>query len=284
MSELREEVLAAYGGAERWRAVTAITAHGTFGGLLRSRFPGNRMAHVTVRVQLAEQHAVFEDFSQAGQRGVFNRDEVRIETHDGRLVDSRRDPRTAFAGLGGLRRNLRWDALDATYFAGYAWWNYLTMPIHLTREGVIVTEGDTWHEAGEQWRRLEANFPPAIHTHSPQQTFYVDAAGLIRRHDYTAQPVGHWAHAAHYCSDHKQIDGLLFPARRRVHPRGPTGRPLRYPTLVALDIDQIEIETSHRQRALPPEIGSKNRSNPPKTGATTRPASRSTGESRRSGA
>jgi len=55
MSGLLDEVLAAHGGLERWQAVTALTAHGTFGGLLRSRFPGNRMANVTVRVQLAGQ-------------------------------------------------------------------------------------------------------------------------------------------------------------------------------------------------------------------------------------
>lgn len=249
MSELLDEVVVAHGGYERWRAVTAITAHGTFGGLLRSRFPGNRMANVTVRVLLAEQHAAFDHFPQAGQRAVFDRGDVRIETYDGALVDSRRDARAAFAGLSGLRRNLRWDALDATYFSGYAWWNYLAAPILLTHEGVTVTERDAWPEAGDQWRRLEVSFPPGIHTHSPRQTFYVDAAGLIRRHDYTAQPVSRWAHAAHYCSAHQRIGGLVFPARRRVRPRGPAGRSLRHPILVALDIDRIEVETPHRQCA-----------------------------------
>jgi hypothetical protein len=60
MSGLLDEVFAARGGLERWRAVTALTARGTFGGLLRSRFPGNRMTNMTVRVQLAEQHAVLK--------------------------------------------------------------------------------------------------------------------------------------------------------------------------------------------------------------------------------
>jgi hypothetical protein len=67
MSGLLDEVLTAHGGLERWRAVTALTAHGRFGGLLRSRFPENRMANVTVRVQLAEQHAVFHGFPQEDQ-------------------------------------------------------------------------------------------------------------------------------------------------------------------------------------------------------------------------
>jgi hypothetical protein len=243
MSGLLDEVVAAHGGIERWQAVTALTAHGRFGGLLRARFPGNRMAEVTVRVQSAQQHAVFYGFPQDNQRVVFDRGDVRIETRDGELIKSRRNARAAFAGLGSLRRYLRWDALDAAYFAGYAWWNYLLSPMLLTREGVTIAEGDTWLESGEQWRRLEVSFPPDIHTHSPRQTFYIDGAGLIRRHDYVAEPIGSWARAAHYCTDHRRFAGLVFPTRRRVRPRGPGGRSLPHPVLVALDIDQIEIET-----------------------------------------
>lgn len=242
MSGLLDEVLSAHGGLERWRAVTAIIALGRFGGLLRSRFPENRMTAVTVRVRLAEQHAVFYGFPQEDQQAVFDRGDVRIESGDGDLISTRRNARAAFAGLGALRRNLRWDALDAAYFAGYAWWNYLSMPMLLTREGLTITEGDTWAEAGERWRRLEVSFPPDIHTHSQRQTFYVDAAGFIRRHDYVAQPIGAWARAAHYCTDHRQFDGLVFPTRRRVHARGPGGRRLPYPILVALDIDRIDTE------------------------------------------
>jgi hypothetical protein len=243
MSELLDEVVAAHGGQKRWRAVTAMTAHGRFGGMLRSRFPGNRMAALTVRVHLAQQRAVFSGFPHDDQQAVFDRGDVRIETRHGELINARRNARAAFTGLSGLRRNLRWDALDATYFAGYAFWNYLSTPVLLAREGVTATERDTWPEAGEQWRRLEVTFPPDIHTHCPRQTFYLDAAGLIRRHDYIAQPIGRWARAAHYCDDHQHFGGLLFPARRRVHPQGPHGRALAHPILVALDIEHIEIET-----------------------------------------
>ncbi|MEV6253202.1 hypothetical protein AB0L97_08085 [Nocardia sp. NPDC051911] len=240
---LLDEVLTAHGGLERWRAVTALTAHGRFGGLLRSRFPGNRMAEVSVRVQLAHQRAVFRGFPRTDQQAVFDGGAVRIETRDGGLISARRNARAAFAGFSGLRRNLRWDALDAAYFAGYAFWNYLSTPLLLTREGVAITEGDTWQEAGQRWWRLEVDFPPDLHTHSRHQTFYIDAAGLIRRHDYIAHPIGRWAHAAHYCSDHQRFAGLVFPARRRVFPQGPGGRTLPHPILVALDIDNIEIET-----------------------------------------
>jgi hypothetical protein len=197
---------------------------------------------VVVRVELGEQRAVFNGFPAERRLAVFDGDEVRIETTEGEVTAIRRNPRSVFRGVSALRRNFRWDALDAGYFAGYAWWNYLATPLLLTRERVTVHEGEPWHEGGEQWRRLEVTFPSDIHTHSQRQTFYVDASGLIRRHDYVAEPIGRWARAAHYCDEHREFGGLVFPTRRRVRPRGPGGRSLRGPTLVALDIDRIEIE------------------------------------------
>lgn len=243
MSSLLDEVLEAHGGLARWRSVSEARATGRFGGLLRSRLPGNRMANVALRMHFDDQWIAFDDFPAAGRHAVFDRGVVRIESDDGdEVLESRSEPRTMFTGLSGLRRNFSWDALDATYFAGYAWWNYLSTPLLLTRDGVKVREGDPWRERGETWRRLEARFSPGLHTHSPQQTFYVDASGLIRRHDYVAEPVGRWARAAHYCDDHRDFDGLVFPTRRRVHPIGPRGRALAAPTLVALDIEDVNLK------------------------------------------
>ncbi len=98
MSELLDEVLTAHGGAERWRSVSAITARGRLDGLLPKRFPGNKLANFTVAVQVAEQHTVLHDFPQAGKRAVFDRGDVRIESHDGQQLDTRTDPRSAFSG------------------------------------------------------------------------------------------------------------------------------------------------------------------------------------------
>lgn len=237
---LLDEVVAAHGGVAGWRSVTAITAHGRFGGLLSARFPGNHMAELTVRVRPAEQHAVVSGFPRADLRAVFDRGDVRIETVDGELVSARRNARAAF---GGLRRTFRWDALDAAYFAGYASWNYLTTPLLLTREGVTVAEG----AAGARWRRLVVSFPPDLHTHSPRQTFHIDAAGLVRRHDYVAEPVGRWARAAQFCDEHRWFAGLAFPTRRRVRPRA-GGRALPGPILVSLDIDHVDVERPEVRR------------------------------------
>jgi hypothetical protein len=241
MSGVLDEVLAAHGGLDRWRAAGTISALGRFGGVLRSRMPGNRMASVALQMDLAEQRIAFDGFPTSGQRAIFDAGDVRVESRDGEVLRSRHDARAMFSGFSSLRRNVRWDALDATYFAGYAWWNYLSTPLLLTRSGVEVSEGDPWQERGETWRRLEVQFPAGLHTHSAHQTFYVDSAGLIRRHDYTAEPIGRWAHAAHYCDDHETFDGLVFPTRRRVHPIGPGGRALPRPTLVALDIEHITV-------------------------------------------
>jgi hypothetical protein len=168
---------------------------------------------------------------------------VRIERHDGEVLSSRAEARAEFFGRAGLRRNLRWDPLDSVYFAGYAMWNYLTFPYLLTREGVEVSDGDTWQEGGETWRRLDANFPPDIDTHSRRQTFYVDAGGRLRRHDYVPEVIGRWARSAHYCADLVRAGGLLFPTRRWVLLIGPSNRSLPFPATVTLQLTDVRVET-----------------------------------------
>lgn len=243
VNELLDEILVAAGGLERWSTVTTLAASGRISGLLSSRFPGNRLADFTMRVKVSEQHTVITGFPRDDQQGVFEHGNVRIETRNGELVDSRDDPRTAFSGLTGIRRNLRWDPLDTAYFAGYAFWNYLTAPMLLNRKDLTITRGETWLEGDEEWRRLHVQFPTKLHTHSTRQTFYIDANGLIRRHDFTAEPVGRWARAAHYSTDHQNFEGIIVPTRRRIYPLGPRGRSLTRPTLLALDMDHLEIAT-----------------------------------------
>jgi len=44
--------------------------------------------------------------------------------------------------------------------------------------------------------------------------------------------------AAHYQSDHREFGGLVFPTRRRVHPRKVDGRP-RHPILIWIDAADV---------------------------------------------
>ena len=240
---LLDQVLEAHGGLERWRAARTISARMRSGGLLiRTRVPGNRFADYHVTVDVDQPRAVMAPFPEKGRRGVFERGAVRIETEAGDVVASRDDPRPAFFGRAGLRRNLRWDALDSAYFAGYALWNYLTTPLLLTRDGVEVGDGDDWEEEGERWRRLEAVFPASLDTHSRKQSFYFDAQGRLRRHDYVAEVIGAWAKGAHYCTEHVQAGGLVFPTRRWVRPIRPGNRSLRFPTMVWLELSELHVE------------------------------------------
>lgn len=247
-ASLLDEVLEAHGGAKRWREARTVSARVRSGGLmLRTRVPGNRFADYRLTVDLHRPRAVLDPFPRFGERAVYEDRAVRIETADGEPLESRADPRPAFFGLSGARRNLRWDALDAAYFAGYAMWNYIATPHLLTRPGIEVAEAEQWTESGETWRRLEATFPPAIDTHSTRQTFYYDARGLLRRHDYTAEVVARWARAAHYCADHAQAGGLVFPTTRRVVPLGPANRALPGPTLVSLELSELHVEPHPRE-------------------------------------
>jgi hypothetical protein len=237
---LLDEVFEAYGGTAPWDAARRVEARARSGGfLLRSRVPGSRFADYRLTVELGEERTVLDPFPEPGVRGVFERGSARLERGDGEVLASRAEPRRAFFGRAGLRRNLRWDPLDATYFAGYAMWNYLSFPRLLARGDVAVHELEPW----QGLRRLQAEFAAGLDTHSPRQTFYFDARGLLVRHDYVADVVGRWARAAHLCAGHVTVDGLVFPTRRRVLPIGPRNRPARFPTMVWIELAELRVET-----------------------------------------
>jgi hypothetical protein len=240
--QLLDAVVGAHGGLERWRAARTITARARSGGLLlRTRAASNRFAEYAITAGVGDELAIFDPYPGPGRRGVFDHGAVRIETADGEVVEERAQPRPLFFGRSGLRRNFRWDALDSVYFAGYAMWNYLNAPWMLMRDDFEVREGEPWSEDGERLRRLEVTFPEGFDTHSREQTFYFDSARMLRRHDYVAEPVGGWAHAAHHCADHIEAGGLTFPTRRWVRPIGPGNRAMPFPTMVWIELDRIRV-------------------------------------------
>jgi hypothetical protein len=192
-------------------------------------------ADMTVDVQ--HERLVYENFT-GPLRGVFTPGRVAIERRDGKVVAERTSPREAFAGYGP---NTPWDQLHALYFAGYALWNYLTAPYLLTRPGMVVEEIEPWEEAGENWRRLRATLPDDIATHARQQTFYYNAAGLLRRHDYAAEVLG-GGPAAHFCEKHlTTASGMVFPTHRYVVPIDKTGAVLLEPILITIDLTEISV-------------------------------------------
>ena len=236
---LIDRVIERYGGMHRWSGIDKITMHARTGGVaLPLRFKFGAFKDYRARIRVHEPHVRITPHPEAGMQGIFSGDDVRIETEAGEAIQVRQTARKAFQDW---RHKIWWDHLDAIHFAGYALWNYLTTPFLLCRPGIQLEERPLWQENNESWHRLRATFPPDIPTHSPVQTFYFNADGLLRRHDYTALVFGNFAKAAHYSRDHKIVNGIPFPTHRRVFPRRKDGSPLRAITLVSIDIEDIQI-------------------------------------------
>ncbi|WP_326565446.1 hypothetical protein VSH64_26730 [Amycolatopsis rhabdoformis] len=236
MGDLLDFAVEAHGGLKRWCELRTVTAHLANGGVV---FPLKGQAGVlddiTVQVDLHRQFTSHAPFGEPGLRTAFRGEHVAIENEAGEVVAERDHTRASFAGH---TLESKWDRLQTAYFAGYAMWTYLTTPFTLMRPGFRTEELDPWHEDGETWRRLRVEFPDDITTHNKVQTFYFDSDGLIRRHDYDAEMVAGGL-AAHYSTDHREVDGIVVPTRRRVYTAGEDGRPVLEPLLVSIDLDDI---------------------------------------------
>lgn len=237
-TSLLDTVLKAHGTLERWQRAGDLTVQLSSGGFaFAAKFQG-RTRKDPAQISVDPQRIVFTQYPGPGRRGVFDRGAVRIETDAGRVLSQRPD---ALAAFNSPRHLLWWDKLDLLYFSASAVWTYFVTPFIFTTPGFEPHEVEPWQERGEIWRRLAVTFPPELHTHSREQVFYFDADGLLRRQDYTAEVFGGWAKAAHYCFDHREFDGLVFPTRRRVFIRGADNRPRRHPVLVWIDVHSVEM-------------------------------------------
>ena len=238
-TRLIEPILDAHGGRSLWERSREIRADVSAGGLaFRSRFTGRALRSFEARVSTREPKSRLAPYPTPGLTGHFLPGRVEIRTDGGDVVAARDDPRAAFRSP---RHLVWWDDLDTLYFAGYAIWNYLTVPFLLASPGFSLRDAGTWGEDGNTWRKVDVSFPPGTPTHSRDQTFYFDDSWRLRRLDYTAAPFGSWAKAAHYCDRHRRFDGLLVPTRRRVYARRPSGRPLWLATLVGIEIASVSL-------------------------------------------
>ncbi len=236
-SHLLSEVIASHGGMELWRSISELSFRAKTGGIaLPSKLQQSPLKTINARVSTQEIRVVFDNYTGDGRIGILDQAGVRILDRTGQLLASRKEPRSVFREL---RRRFFWDRLDALYFGGYAFWNYLNLPFLLSWPDLLVKEGERWHEDGEEWQRLDVSFPQFIPTHCRDQSFYFNQRGLLVRHDYTAEVFGSWARACHYSWDHQETGGILIPRRRRVHPRLSSNKPLRLITLVSIDISEI---------------------------------------------
>lgn len=233
MSDLLELAVKAHGGLDRWRELTEITAHVSVSGAMwAGKGHADALLDTHVTLDPHRQRITYDPFLGERRRSVFLPERTVIETHDGRVEAERHDPRAAFAGHTSTTP---WDELHVAYFAGYAMWNYLTLPFVLTGPGFSSDELEPWPEQGQTWRRLAVTFPEDLATHNRDQIFYFDSTGLLRRHDYNADVFG-GTPAANYSDQHRAFGGIVYPTRRRVVPRQPDNTTLPEPVLVSIDL------------------------------------------------
>lgn len=235
---LLEEVLAAHGGIALWKEISWIEADISADGFLFKAKHIRPLRGLRMRASAKTPRFQLLDFPGPGLTSELNGGmEVRILDQAGSVVDRRLSPRKAF---DGPRRNFWWDVLDFIYFAGYATWNYLLTPFLFLREGFSFEILGERPGKGGPFICLRATFPEDIPTHSRTQTFWFDEGRLLRRLDYTAEVVGPWAHAAHFCDEYRNFSGIQFPTCRRVLPKF-LGRVMAGPVLVAIDVQDVKL-------------------------------------------
>ena len=119
-------------------------------------------------------------------------------------------------------------------------WNYINEPFLFARPGFELNEIEPWEEDSESWRRLKVTFPPTVHSHSTEQTVYFDAAGILRRHDYSVDVVG-GTRSANYALKPKSFGGVVYPMERRIYVTGPDNRPLLERVVLSIEIHDIKL-------------------------------------------
>lgn len=234
ITELLAEVLAAHGGLERWQRLEYVTGTVRFGGLafaLRGQLPGRRVFrfHVSTRTP----RTILDDYPRRGDAGTFEPDRVWLDSGATRNLPA--------DALRSWRRRLWWDRLDLLYFAGYALWNYLTLPFLLATPGIETSPGPPVRSGDATLRSLVARFPGNVPTHCPEQRFFADDTGRIVRHDYDPLLYASWAQASLQASDFATVGDFQFARRRIVKPRSDSGAVRDSPTLVWIRFDDLAV-------------------------------------------
>jgi hypothetical protein len=225
LSPTARRVLAAYGGADRWRDASGAEGCVTLSGLLFYAKWRHLPPRSLITIDLTRPLARMQPIDRQGHVGVLDGLDVRLEDTSGRLLAGRKEAHRFFPGG---RRTLFWDRLDLAYFVGYAFWGYSALPRLLLRDDI------EWREIEDGV--LEARFGPNLPRHSEIQRFSFDRRGLLTRNDYVAEVVSPKARATNRVLAHGEWEGIPYPSLRRVTARIADEKVTRWPTLVGIRV------------------------------------------------
>ena len=232
LSNTAKMAIDAYGGADRWLGNKQVRAVVSASGLA---FTLKRRPAFERAVVECDIHRPYCRLTPIGQRadvtGVLIGQDVELQDTAGTVLERRESARSHFP-FG--RRTFWWDDMDMAYFAGYAFWNYLTLPRLLMNPDIVWNELEAGH--------LRAQFPAHIPTHSSSQDYYFDTkSGLLQRYDYTAEVIAPIARPANVVLRHSEHDGITFAAERKVTPIGFRNKPLSSPVLIHIVVHEFTL-------------------------------------------
>jgi len=237
MNDLLSLAIKAHGGLDRWNTVTSVEITASITGAIwhvKSKPDVLKSVVMTADTRAERLTTVFPG---QDKRSTFEPDRVVIERADGTLVKARDDPEASFAGQ---QLDTPWDDIHVAYFSGEALWTYLNTPFLYARDDFATEETAPVEADGETWRRLKVTFPDTVKSHTREQFFCFRADGLLRRHDYTVDILGGGT-GLNYATNYRDIDGIIFPATRRVYAYTGDYQRVPEPVLVAIDITDVKL-------------------------------------------
>ncbi len=237
MNELLQLAVKAHGGLERWNKVAAIkVAASITGGIWWVKGKGDVLKNIVMSAETKRERLVTE-FPGQNKRSFFEPDRIVMETVTGTIIESRDSPEASFEGQS---RETPWDDIHVAYFCGEALWTYLNTPFLYTYPGFTSEEIEPITVEGETWRRLKVIFPDSVKSHTREQISCFGSDGLLRRHDYTVDILG-GATGLNYASEYRDVNGIIFPTRRRVYAYEGDYQPVKEPLLVAIDMGEVSL-------------------------------------------
>src|SRR5271154_3272662 len=238
MGELLDLAVKAHGGLARWNEVKTITVAASItGAIWYVKGKPDFLKNVAITAETRNERVTL-DFPGQNKRAIFQPNRVVIEKLDGTLIEARNDPEKSFEGQ---QRETPWDDIQVAYFCGEALWTYLNTPFLYTYKGFQTEEIPSIEVEGETWRRLKVTFPDTVKSHTREQISCFGPDGLLRRHDYTVDILG-GATGLNFASDYRNVDGIIFPTKRRVYAFEGEYQIVKEPLLVAIDMGEVTLD------------------------------------------
>lgn len=246
MSDLRERMIQAHGGRQRWLEVARVMANLDMGGWeFFQHLQPRPFRDVEVSVDTRSRRVTFTPFPRSGEVGIFEPERVRIEDRSGEVLQDRTSP-------GAVTRSPRhwlvWDNLDLLYVAGVTVWQALLLPFLLAREGVVDEPLAAVPGVDRPVDRIDVSFPDDQPLPALRQVVYADRTGIVNRIDYSPAAYGGLIRVGQVLSRHEVFEGRVLACRQTLYPCLPAGALWRPTRLCWLALDDVSITAAQSLR------------------------------------